>query len=377
MTIRLLHTADWHLGHAFASFGEAAGRRRDEQRQAIERLAALAIETAADAVLLAGDLFDSAKPEAAALAVARQFLDRLAAKHIPAFAVSGTHDYLGVDAAKPLLEHNNLVWFAPSTCRQPLRVTGRDADFWLYALSAKAGQPADLALLKRREPGGCHIGMLHATVDYHGAFHVADKDLPVTPEQLDALGLDYVALGHFHTHQEIKVGSRLVAAYCGTPVAARFNETGPRVALVVEWRDGQTTIRPSELGPAMCVDEPVDIAAAVDDAALDRLLAVFGGPQVYARLHLRGLLDEPLDVEAWQARLAARFAYLELVDETDCSDSQRLRDLAREPSVRGHAIAALLEKLDAASDEREQATVRRALAHLALEFERHQARRTP
>ena len=58
--IKLLHAADFHLDSAFSSLpAEQAAQRRREQRQALTRLAAEC--RGCDLILLAGDLFDSAR----------------------------------------------------------------------------------------------------------------------------------------------------------------------------------------------------------------------------------------------------------------------------------------------------------------------------
>ena len=52
--MRLLHTSDWHLGRSFHGASLLG-----EQEAAIARIADLAREHAVDAVLIAGDLYDS------------------------------------------------------------------------------------------------------------------------------------------------------------------------------------------------------------------------------------------------------------------------------------------------------------------------------
>ena len=61
MSISLLHTADWQLGKPFGSIeGDAAAMRREERFEAVKRIAKLARDREVDAILVAGDVFDSA-----------------------------------------------------------------------------------------------------------------------------------------------------------------------------------------------------------------------------------------------------------------------------------------------------------------------------
>ena len=58
--IKIIHGADFHLDSPFSGLTpERAAQRRGEQRELLDRLAALAREKQADLVLLAGDLLDS------------------------------------------------------------------------------------------------------------------------------------------------------------------------------------------------------------------------------------------------------------------------------------------------------------------------------
>ena len=60
MPISVIHTADWQIGKAFGNIpGDAGAMLREQRFQTIRRIAELARERAADAVLVAGDVFDS------------------------------------------------------------------------------------------------------------------------------------------------------------------------------------------------------------------------------------------------------------------------------------------------------------------------------
>ena len=60
-SVRILHTADWHVGKSLKGVG-----RLDEQEQVLREIVRIAREQEVDAVLVAGDLYDSAAPSAPA-----------------------------------------------------------------------------------------------------------------------------------------------------------------------------------------------------------------------------------------------------------------------------------------------------------------------
>ncbi len=97
--MKILHTADWHLGKKLGRFP-----RLDEQRDCLEELCMIAETHNVDAVLVAGDLFDVPNPPTEALDLLYKTLKRLAANGKRAVvAIAGNHDSADyIDAPIPL-----------------------------------------------------------------------------------------------------------------------------------------------------------------------------------------------------------------------------------------------------------------------------------
>src|SRR5688572_3968555 len=90
--LRLLHTADVHLGARHADLGEQAKTLRERQFAAFHATVDLALSEKVDIVLIAGDLFDSnTQPRRSVERVAAE-LKRLGAAMIRTVIVPGTHD---------------------------------------------------------------------------------------------------------------------------------------------------------------------------------------------------------------------------------------------------------------------------------------------
>src|SRR3954471_10462597 len=90
--LRLLHTADVHLGARHADLGEQAAAQRERQFAAFTATIDLALRERVDVVLIAGDLFDSnTQPRRSVERVAAQ-LERLVAARIRTVIIPGTHD---------------------------------------------------------------------------------------------------------------------------------------------------------------------------------------------------------------------------------------------------------------------------------------------
>jgi exonuclease SbcD len=86
--MKILHTADWHLGKRLDAFS-----RFDEQRQVLDEICRIADDEDVDAVLVAGDLFDTLHPTAEATELLYSTLCRLSANGTRAVvAIAGNHD---------------------------------------------------------------------------------------------------------------------------------------------------------------------------------------------------------------------------------------------------------------------------------------------
>ena len=93
--LRLLHTADWHLGRRFPSFPEEGQKKLSRARMdVVSRILDVARRNAVNAILCVGDIFDDPDP-------APDFWDGLArtfqghaGEHPPLFLIPGNHDPL-------------------------------------------------------------------------------------------------------------------------------------------------------------------------------------------------------------------------------------------------------------------------------------------
>ena len=96
-TVRLLHTADWHVGKSLKGVS-----RLDEQEQVLREIVRITREQEVDAVLVAGDLYDSAAPSAAAQRLVVRTLIALAGTGAQVVVIAGNHDHAAtLDAYRP------------------------------------------------------------------------------------------------------------------------------------------------------------------------------------------------------------------------------------------------------------------------------------
>ncbi|MGR3937674.1 exonuclease SbcCD subunit D [Streptomyces sp. BRA346] len=342
--MRILHTSDWHLGRSFHRVSLLAA-----QREFLDHLVATVREREADAVLVAGDVYDRAVPPLAAVELFDDALHRLADLGVPTVMISGNHDSprrLGVGAG--LIERAGIhLRTDPAGCGTPVVLADRHGDVAFYGLpylepglvretldAPAAGHPAVLgaamdrvrADLATRQPGTRSVVLAHAFVT-GGAVSDSERDITVggvASVPADVFdGVDYVALGHLHGCQTLTERIR----YSGSPLAYSFSEAAHRKSmwLVELGADGG-------LSAAERVDCPVPRPLARLRGRLEDLLA---DPDLarHETAWVEATLTDPVRPYEPMARLAVRFPHvLSLVfdperppDDPLASYAQRLR----------------------------------------------------
>jgi len=137
--IKLLHAADFHLDSPFEGLSAAeAAARRDEQRQLLRRISEIAASEKADAVLFAGDLWDS---DYAYLETAETLCRELENIGVPVFLAPGNHDYYSPRSpyAKLKLPENVHIFKSAEPACVPLPELG--ARIWGAAFTSPASRP--------------------------------------------------------------------------------------------------------------------------------------------------------------------------------------------------------------------------------------------
>jgi exonuclease SbcD len=250
--MRLLHTADWHLG-----------ARLIERERLAEHAAFLdwLIETLRsekiDALLLSGDVFDTANPPQDAVALYFDFLKRLAdLKTVKAIITGGNHDSAShLNAPRELLRRfevhvfghagdnvvdlgDVIVAAVPFLRERDLRqATAGEAmsDVQSQVRSAiREHYTAQLAACRALAQGRPVIAMGHLTV--LGAT-TSDSERDIHIGNLGAVGadifagFDYTALGHLHRPQ--RVGGQETVRYSGSPIALSFSEAADAKSVVI------------------------------------------------------------------------------------------------------------------------------------------------
>jgi DNA repair exonuclease SbcCD nuclease subunit len=344
--MKFLHTADWQIGMKAAHVGEAGPRVREERLAAARRVIEAARRGGADFVLVAGDTFEDNGVDRV---LVQRVIDTLASFPGPVYVLPGNHDPLGPGS---VWEHP--AWrSAPHVTvlreSRPLAVPGGTL-FPCPALAKHSDKdPTAWIDARTHAHAGVRVGVAHGTVE---GVAQDEPDYPIARDAVTRAGVDYLALGHFHSTATYRAADGAVrTAYSGTPETTRFGERDSGHVLLVDvpapgdtpvltqvrtgglaWRVLATTVR--ESGDLTRLREQIEALAdpgstllqvrvdgllpAGDHEELGRIGDVVASRFLHGRVSAHELLPSPRD-DAWVSRLPAG-----AVREA----AARLRDLA-------------------------------------------------
>jgi len=346
--LRLLHTADWHLGRVFH------GRSLlDDQAAVLDELVRMVRDQRPDAVLVAGDIYDRSVPPADAVRLLDETLTRIVVGlRTPVFLIAGNHDGpdrlsfgarlmagagLRVEAvpvatpgASVLADaHGEVEIFALPYAEPPMmrNVLGGEVEMPDHA-AVLAAQMA--AVRRARDPSRRLVVMAHAFVA-GGLDSESERPLVVgTAASVPPAVFDdahYVALGHLHRPQRV---ARDAIRYAGSLMKYSFSEASHVKGATIVEIDAAGAARVESLPLAAPRDLRIVegrlaeiLARAPDDPGQDDYLLVRltdQGALLDAMPRLRAVhpnalaIERPAIAAGGGAGSAPRHARIELID---------------------------------------------------------------
>jgi exonuclease SbcD len=270
--MKILHTSDWHLGQNFFTKS-----RKDEHQGFIDWLLQQVAKEQIDAVIIAGDIFDTGTPPSYAREMYNQFVVDMQKLNCVLVVLGGNHDSVStLNESKQILACLNTFVVAS---------TGISIDEQVFTIPDKLGQPAAVLCavpfirardvlqstagetgLQKRQALGDAIKQHYQTLYQVALTKKQDSglDLPIIATgHLTALGVsqsesvrdiyigtldgfaadgfppvDYIALGHIHKPQIVAKSEHI--RYCGSPIPLSFDELGTqKQVMLVEFTGAQ------------------------------------------------------------------------------------------------------------------------------------------
>lgn len=327
--IRILHTADWHLGQTFFGYD-----RSEEHELFLNWLAEEMKQKEIDALIIAGDVFDVSNPSAASQSIYYRFICRVTAENpqLQIVIVAGNHDSAArLEAPLPLLQAmrtevrgvvRKLEGGEIDYDHLTVELKNRNGEVELLCMAVpflrQGDYPAVMTegnpytegvrelytqllkrLWKRRKENQAivAIGHLQAT-----GSEIAEKDYSertvigglecVSPDTFSEQ-IAYTALGHIHKSQ--RVSGREYIRYAGSPIPMSFAEKHYHHGVVMVTFDEGSVVEMQRLECPKLVPlvSVPDREPALPEVVLEALKALPEVNGVAPYLEVKVLLEEP------------------------------------------------------------------------------------
>ena len=337
--MKFIHCADIHLGSKMESKlpKDKADERKSEVRTALNRMVSYAATHGIPLIVLAGDVFDSDCP----------------LKRDKSF-------FYGVVKGNPKIDflylrgnHDNMESYTESDCEN-LKLFSEewqcyrygDVDF--FGIEMNDTNALSLYATLSPEKGRTNIVLLHGqTGDATGK----DK---INLSRLRGKNIDYLALGHIHSHAVGKLDERGKWAYSGCLEGRGFDECGTKGFIVVDTQDMTCTFVENSVRTLeeleVDLSETEDLYTAIKAAEK----SLKGHKNDLVRLVLKGEIDydgEGLDTEI-ERQLSSECYFLSVKNKTVRRFD--LEALKGDKSLRGEFIRTVLGSGDYSEEQKRQ-----------------------
>jgi exonuclease SbcD len=327
--LRIIHTADVHLGARHDDLGEQAAAQRERQFAAFKAAVDLALSEKVDLFLIAGDLFDSnVQPRRSVERVAAE-LKLLVESKIRTVVIPGTHDCYDRASVYRAYDLAAMAGSAPGdtlvTVLDPdhpsIHLPALDAIVHGRVFPTKRAPHSPLRELVR-VVGGPEAGTPNATWQIgmvHGSIAIPGKtdgdEVVISTAEIAASGLDYLALGHWHSAKSGKAGP-VTYAYAGAPEAVALDQDRAGKVLLV-------TLDANAAGRSVSVEEravgrtrfekvDIDASTVAGQPALVDMLAARADPDLVLDARLVGVRRDDLDLDLTEMETALAPAFLKV-----------------------------------------------------------------
>ena len=275
--MKILHTSDWHLGQNFYNKS-----RKNEHQQFLDWLLQQVVEQSIDAIIVAGDIFDTSTPPSYAREMYNKFVVDCSKLNCQLVLLGGNHDSVSVlKETQQLLKYMGTDVIPNTNDDYPTQVLplkGKSGEVEALVCAIPFIRPRDVLTsqagvsgVERQKQLGDAIKQHYASV-YQAAVAEREKyenasEIPIVATgHLTAMGVqqsdsvrdiyvgnldgfaadgfppaDYIALGHIHRPQIVAKQDHI--RYCGSPIPLSFDELkSTKQVCIVEFEQGQRTI---------------------------------------------------------------------------------------------------------------------------------------
>ena len=345
-SVKILHTADIHIGAVDSFLGANAQSRRFETLITFERIIDTAIENGVQLIAVAGDLFDNDNPETVFVDAV---FNKIANCGIKIVYCAGNHDPLNANSP-----------FVSRALPENLFVLGKEDQCIVFEdISTRVyGRSFDSAYLKGNEvftldvPNDDFINIMVQHGELKG--DLGSDYNSITPKFVKKSGMDYIALGHIHKRTPVGKIDNTFFAYCGCPEGQGFDELDQKGVYMGTVSKGKCDLEFVPVSKREHIHQKIDITDVSDITS--HILSVLSekyenfADNLY-KIELIGEIDPDLELSIPEitTRLSEKLYFVKIKDSTEYKIDLEL--LAKDPSLKGIFVKNMLAKMEQAENK--------------------------
>lgn len=323
-SIKILHTGDLHLCSPMLNMGEKSQSRKGELLETFSNIINLADDEKVDALLIAGDFFDSSNPDAETIDYITEQFEKIS--HIKVFVVLGNHDFaLNCNLPSNVYVFNNYIE----------KISIGDADIYGVSFENERCNICAVEGICAEDEDNINILLVHGDIGSRSIYN------PVSEECIKNSKMDYVAFGHVHSHLGFNVAGATTYAYCGIPEGRAFDECGEKGVVIAEVGKGYANCRFVPICGRQYICKEVDITSKADNLEIaEKIAKELDGTENAYRVILKGVKQTFVDSSFIKDFLEKEFYYIEIDDksEENTDDGYSLRNLFIEKCANEDAL---------------------------------------
>jgi DNA repair exonuclease SbcCD nuclease subunit len=364
--IKFVHCADLHLDAPFTSLGgekEKSSERRQDLKDTFQKIINLAASEKSDLLLISGDLYEHSYAGKSLISFLNSCFRSI--PHTRVIIIPGNHDPITANSFYRNCEWEKNVHILsedmPYVCFDEINTCVYGIGFKSFSKESAGEYDFTIA-----HPEYINIMLAHGTVDMNIGDGIYN---PMSSEALAALGMDYVALGHFHNRID-DIGGKKTLYNPGSPDPLGFDETGAhgvykgsirkdegnQAILEINFEQmNKKTYEVRELRVDGCGSNE-EVIARISDSLEYR---DFGNTLL--SLALKGHIENGFRIDTQKIPLSFkdRLYYLKIKDETEMS--YNVTEIAREPGLKGLYARKMIARMEKTDDQNQKAIIQKAL----------------
>lgn len=293
MTLKILHTADLHLGMSFPKYPHLRSELIDARFESLDNMITIANSKGVDLFVIAGDLFENKSPPERDIEKVTYSLNNFEGKLV--LILPGNHDYY--------CDESNNIWskfekhsgdnilILKKKKVERLDNFGIDANVYPAPCHARISNANTIGWIKEAEKDRnvlFHIGIAHGSLEKYSPDY--DKRYyPMNLRELDSLGLDLWLLGH--THNQHLVSDKIFISGTHEPAYIKnFPREGRAWIITI---DDSKKVRPESVntGKFRILDENIEVDPSCTIEDIPRRFTQKDYLNILLNVYLKGSLS--------------------------------------------------------------------------------------